>query len=146
MKLFPYLSSAKSSTIFLLYTFADMPILINNNAVTEEITLKCYIGSPYKIQWLQFSSFISQSQSYVTTDGQSASLSWYKAPMWGLRPDLYFCQTAAGLLIWGTLSNGRMGLAFARSSFIGECFYKYIKIKSVPHREHIMSMLCTSTG
>jgi hypothetical protein len=30
----------------------------------------------------------SQSQSYITTDGQSASLSWNKAPIWGLRPDL----------------------------------------------------------
>jgi hypothetical protein len=26
----------------------------------------------------------SESESYVTTDGQSASLSWYKAPIWGL--------------------------------------------------------------
>jgi hypothetical protein len=30
----------------------------------------------------------SQSQSYVTTDDQSASLSWNKAPIWGLRPDV----------------------------------------------------------
>jgi hypothetical protein len=48
------------------------------------------------------------------TDGQSASLSWYKAPMWGLRPDVYFCQTVAGLLIWGALSDERTGLSFAR--------------------------------
>jgi hypothetical protein len=26
----------------------------------------------------------------VTTDGQPASLSWKKAPIWGLRPDLYY--------------------------------------------------------
>jgi hypothetical protein len=38
---------------------------------------------------------------YVTTDGQSASLSWNKAPIWGLRPDLYYCQTVAGLLTRG---------------------------------------------
>jgi hypothetical protein len=38
----------------------------------------------------------SQSQNYVTTDGLSASLSWNKAPIWGLRPDLYYCQTLAG--------------------------------------------------
>jgi hypothetical protein len=36
-----------------------------------------------------------QSQSYITTDGQSASLSWNKAPIWGLRPDLCYCQTVA---------------------------------------------------
>jgi hypothetical protein len=43
------------------------------------------------------------SESYVTTDGQPASLSWHKAPFWGLRPDLYYCLTVAGLLIWGAL-------------------------------------------
>jgi hypothetical protein len=32
-----------------------------------------------------------QSESYVTTDGQSASLSWNKAPIWGLRPDFHCC-------------------------------------------------------
>jgi hypothetical protein len=54
-----------------------------------------------------------KSQSYVTTDGQSASLSWNKAPIWGLRPDLNYCLTVAGLLIWGVLSDERTGLQFA---------------------------------
>jgi hypothetical protein len=39
----------------------------------------------------------SESESYVTTDGQSASLSWNKAPIWDLRPGFYYCQTIAGL-------------------------------------------------
>jgi hypothetical protein len=30
-----------------------------------------------------------ESEPYVTTDGQSASLSWNKAPIWDLRPDIY---------------------------------------------------------
>jgi hypothetical protein len=30
-----------------------------------------------------------ESESYVTTDGQSASLSWNKVPIWGLRTDFY---------------------------------------------------------
>jgi hypothetical protein len=34
-------------------------------------------------------SLTSDSESYITTDGQSASLSWNKAPIWGLRPDFY---------------------------------------------------------
>jgi hypothetical protein len=51
---------------------------------------------------------------YVTTDGQSASLSCYKTPIWGLRADRYFCQAVAGLLMWGALSDERMGLSFAR--------------------------------
>jgi hypothetical protein len=47
---------------------------------------------------------------------QSASLSWNKAPIWGLRPDLYYRQTAAGLLMCGALSDERTGLSFARLS------------------------------
>jgi hypothetical protein len=61
-----------------------------------------------------FSMIIIQSQSYVTTDGQSASLSWNKAPIWGLRPDLYYCLTVTGFLMWGALSDERTGLSFAR--------------------------------
>jgi hypothetical protein len=56
----------------------------------------------------------SQSQNYVTTDGQWSSLPWNKASIWGLRPDLYFCMTVAGLLMWGSLSDERTGLPFAR--------------------------------
>jgi hypothetical protein len=54
----------------------------------------------------------SRVESCVRTDGQSASLSWNKASIWGLRPDLYFCQTVAGLLMWGTLSDERTDLSF----------------------------------
>jgi hypothetical protein len=36
---------------------------------------------------------------------QSASLPWNKALIWGLRPDLYYRQTVAGLLIRGALSD-----------------------------------------
>jgi hypothetical protein len=45
----------------------------------------------------------SRVESYVTTDGQSASLSWNKAPIWGLRPDLYYCQIVTCLFVWGAL-------------------------------------------
>jgi hypothetical protein len=54
----------------------------------------------------------SEAESYVTTDGQSASLSWNKVPIWGLRPDFYYCQTVEGLLIWGSLSDERTGVSF----------------------------------
>jgi hypothetical protein len=53
-----------------------------------------------------------RSQSYVKTDGQSASLSWCQAPIWGPRPDFYYCQTFAGLLMRGTLSDEMTGLSF----------------------------------
>jgi hypothetical protein len=47
-----------------------------------------------------------------------ASLSWNEVPIWGLRPDLYYCLTVAGLLMWCSLSlslsDERTGLSFAR--------------------------------
>jgi hypothetical protein len=60
----------------------------------------------------------AESESYVTTDGQSASLSWYKAPTRGLRPDFYF-RTEYGIRLtvtflspWDALSDERTGLSF----------------------------------
>jgi hypothetical protein len=52
------------------------------------------------------------TDSYITIDGQSASLSSNKAPIWGLRPEFYYCQTTAGLLMWGARSHERTGLSF----------------------------------
>jgi hypothetical protein len=37
----------------------------------------------------------------LTTDGQPASLSWSKAPIWGLRPDLYYLCDSYGLVLVG---------------------------------------------
>jgi hypothetical protein len=50
--------------------------------------------------------------SYVTTDGQSASLSWCQGPIWGLEPDFCYCQIVADLFMWGALSEERTGLPF----------------------------------
>jgi hypothetical protein len=59
-----------------------------------------------------FCLMLSRVESYITTDGQSASLSWNRAPIWGLRPDFYYCQTVAGLFMWGALSDERTSLSF----------------------------------
>jgi hypothetical protein len=56
--------------------------------------------------------FQSRSHSYATTDGQSVSLSWCQAPIWGPRPDFCYLKTVAGFLIWGALSDERTGLSF----------------------------------
>jgi hypothetical protein len=45
----------------------------------------------------------SQSESSVMTVDQLASLSWCQTHMWGPRPDFCYCQTVAGLLMWGAL-------------------------------------------
>jgi hypothetical protein len=88
------------------YCPANIPQLncqLNYSAISSEPPLQ---NSTELIQ--------SQSQSFVTTDGQSASLSWNKTSIWGLRPDLYYCLTVSGLLMWGALSDERTGLSFAR--------------------------------
>jgi hypothetical protein len=44
---------------------------------------------------------LTESESYVTTDGHPASLSLNKAPIWGLRPDLYYLCDSYGLVLVG---------------------------------------------
>jgi hypothetical protein len=56
---------------------------------------------------------VSESESYVTTDGQSASLSWNNEPIWGLRLDFYYCQTVAGLMMWGSLWRQTLSFTIA---------------------------------
>jgi hypothetical protein len=72
----------------------------------------------------------SESESYVTTDGQSASLSWNKAPIWGLRADLYYCLTVAGLLIWGALSDERTDLSFTIATGPRQRSYLRVRVPS----------------
>jgi hypothetical protein len=40
----------------------------------------------------------SESEFSVTTDGQSASLFSNKPPIWGLRPDFYYCPDSCGFV------------------------------------------------
>jgi hypothetical protein len=70
----------------------------------------------------------SESESYDTTDGQSASLSWNKAPTWGSRSDFYYCQTVAGLLLWGALSDERTGLSFTIAAGLRERSYSRVRV------------------
>jgi hypothetical protein len=54
---------------------------------------------------IRFLSSESRLESYATPDRHSARLSWNKGPNWGLRSNFYYCQTDAGLLMWGALSD-----------------------------------------
>jgi hypothetical protein len=65
------------------------------------------------LNWIE-----SESESYVKTDGQSAGLSWYNAPIRGLWPDFFLRLeygirlTVTFLIPWGALSDERTGLSF----------------------------------
>jgi hypothetical protein len=67
-------------------------------------------------------------ESYVTTDCQSASLSWNKAPIWGLWPDIYYCQTVADLLLFGAVSDERAGLSFTISPGLRQRGHFWVRV------------------
>jgi hypothetical protein len=41
---------------------------------------------------------------------------WNKAPIWGLRPYIYYCQIVQSLLMWGAPSDERTGLSFIKAA------------------------------
>jgi hypothetical protein len=88
------------------------------------------------ITWYHWLSAATESKSYITINGQSTSLSWNKAPIWGLRPDFYYCQTVVGLLIWGALSDERTALSLwfllALTSVV------ILRSQSLGTRDHIL--------
>jgi hypothetical protein len=71
---------------------------------------------------------LAESESYIMTDGQSASLSWNKAPIWGLRPDfitvrqLRVCWYGALSLSRGRLCCLQLLQALASAVILGSEF------------------------
>jgi hypothetical protein len=101
-------STAKDS----LHSRSPVSILVQHLNSTIELT---------KLHWA------SPVESYVTTYCQSASLSWNKAPIWSVRPDFYYCQTVAGLLMWSALSDERTDLLFTIAA--GSCQRNHFRVR-----------------
>jgi hypothetical protein len=59
------------------FTVSDLRLLFSSPSTTRRVTVKVFDSPPHGLL-----SAESESESYVTTDSQSASLSWYKAPIW----------------------------------------------------------------
>jgi hypothetical protein len=57
----------------------------------------CEMASSLGVSQLRV-EFCKGGWEEMATDGQSASLSWNKATIWGLRPDFYYCQTVVGFV------------------------------------------------
>jgi hypothetical protein len=70
----------------------------------------------------------SESESYVMTDGQSASLSWNIAPIRGLRSDFYYRRAVAGLLMWGALSDETTGLSFTIAAVSSQRSHSRVRV------------------
>jgi hypothetical protein len=58
----------------------------------------------------------------------TVSQSWNKALIWGLRPDLHYCQTVAGLMIWGALSDEPTGLPFTIASGPRQRSHSWVRV------------------
>jgi hypothetical protein len=74
------------------------------------------------------------SQIYLTTDGQSASLSRYQAIIWDLRPIFLslsrkLSSDICSLLVEGALSDERTGLYFTRTSTTGPCQRRHCRVQ-----------------
>jgi hypothetical protein len=69
----------------------------------------------------------SESESHVTTDGRSASLSWNKAPIWGLRPELHYCQDSCGFVDLGYRKRRLQQFFFAAGTSLPSCYVATIK-------------------
>jgi hypothetical protein len=71
-------------------------------------------------------SSVSKSKSrylvleHFKTDGQSVSMSWYRAPLWDLRPDIASCRNVAVWNLQSCFSDDRTGLQFAVQSLSGQ--------------------------
>jgi hypothetical protein len=50
-------------------------------------------------------------------------------PIWGSRPDIYYCLTVMVLfLLWGTLSDKRMGLSFVHAADPCQCSLSRVRV------------------
>jgi hypothetical protein len=89
------------------FSIGGMGLLVFSCSYTPELTssalhlLMLCVSGLYeaKSSSLVVSHSPLSAESYVATDGQSTSLSWNKAPLWGLRLDFYHSQTVAGSLM-----------------------------------------------
>jgi hypothetical protein len=118
-------------TLFrLLIGFIEIFTTRNYNYV-----LHCYTFTQLTIFTIQYSilvltsshihtslrnSTVSRSRSHLTTDGQSVSKSWCRAPS-GAHDQIYITLylTITVLLLWGALSDERTGLSFVNAA--GPC-------------------------
>jgi hypothetical protein len=115
-----------SITITLDYNSSHIELLLDNESLTVILLLFILVSSRLTASQLRLTQF--ESESYVTTDVQSASLSWNKASIWGLRPGFYYCQTVAGLLMWGALSDKRTGLSCTVAAGLSQRSHSRVRV------------------
>jgi hypothetical protein len=66
------------------FTVSDLRLPFSSPPTTRRVTVQVF--DPASTRVTRASESESESESYVTTDGQPASLSWNKAHIWGWDP------------------------------------------------------------
>jgi hypothetical protein len=125
---------------WLYFTVSDLRLPSSSLPTTRRVTVEVFDpASTCLIDGVQ-------TQSYVTSDGQSASLSWFRAPIWGLRPDFYYCQTLACFFMWGFLSDERLGFPFIIAAGPRQCSVEtFEQIYYIIFNAHYMSLPSSSS-
>jgi hypothetical protein len=88
----------------------------------------CFYVCVKQSDFIKYRFLSSRVESYITTDGPSASVSSDKAPIWGLRPNFYCRQTVSDLLIWGAFSDERTGLSFAITAHPRQRSHSWVRV------------------
>jgi hypothetical protein len=72
----------------------------------------------------------SRSRSYFTTDSQSVSISWYRVPLWDLRPDIISCRNVD---VWNLRSyiSGAPSLTRGRVCNL-QCNHSMVRVAQNP--------------
>jgi hypothetical protein len=113
-----------------IHTLEDpstMPWCINSMPTKYE-TLPPTVPPLLVFVFLAAEAWTGRVESYVTTNGESASLSWNKAPIWCLRPDFYYSQTVVGLLMCGAISDEKMGSPFTIASGPRQRSHSWVRV------------------
>jgi hypothetical protein len=110
-----------------LYTISGST-LTNTNCLTTNCD----------VTWLDLG--ICSSRSYITTDCQSASLSWCQAPIWDSQP-LFLLPSLinfTGLLMWGGAPSPTIGRVCSFQLLLGIASAAFLGSESRGSHEHIL--------
>jgi hypothetical protein len=103
-------------------TVIELPTTFTNHTRSSSGWTLHWNYPDFQLNW-------SESQSYVTIDGQSASLSWCQAPILDLRPDFFFVWQLR--VCWcgaPSLTRGRVYLLQCTIYLHFTCYYMNVYI------------------
>jgi hypothetical protein len=111
----------------LLHT-ADVPLPVGSRTAPayQLLPATAHNNRTPAVLWL---TDCNKSKSKLCYDWRSVGQSVLcQAPIWGPRPDFYYCQTVAILLMLGAISDKRMGLSFRFATGLRQCSHSRVEV------------------